>query len=480
MSDHAAVETIVEAAVESAEAPVIVERDAARMRSCLVTGGSGFLGTRLVQALLERGLRVRVLDLQPPAIEHAELGFVRGDIREYEQVRSALEGVDTVFHSASVVELVSFYTAETRRRSVEINVGGTENVIRACHETGVRRLVYTSSCNVMFEGREVELLEESQPYPKKHMDLYSETKAMAERAVLEANGQGALLTCAIRPSGIYGPGDGLILKRAIEKGDDGAFAFPPGKASTLTEFSYIDNVVAGHLLAAEKLLPGSPSAGQAYFINDGVYKNSFEYMRPLIEAVGGSCEKFRIPTWPLKIVAGAWELGHRFLKLPRPAFTYVEIFKATVSHPCSIEKARRELGYEPVVSYDEAMERCLPYCRQIVNERERVERPHWLWWVSIILGMLVLGLVAHDPSTWGWWSEKVTAAIPRWIFHVALWAAVLTHVHKGMKAVRLAERAGLHRTSSAWGWQTFVLGFASMSLLLPRIERASRSAAEAS
>jgi hypothetical protein len=329
----------------------------------------------------------------------------------------------------------------------------------------------------MFDGREVELLEESQPYPEKHMDLYSETKAAAERAVLEANGQGALLTCAIRPSGIYGPGDALILKRAIEQGEDGAFAFLPGKASTLTEFSYIDNVVHGHLLAAEKLVPGSPSAGQAYFINDGVYTNSFEYVRPLVEAVGGAYGKVRIPALPLKLVAAAWELGHAHLGLPRPHFTYVEIFKATVSHPCSIEKARRELGYEPVVSYDEAMERCLPYCHQLVAEREKVERPHWMWWVSIILGMLALGLLAHHPSTWAWWSTNVTGVIPRWVYQGVLWTAVLTHVHKGMKAVRLAERAGLHRTSAAWGWQTFVLGFASMNLLLPRIERASRKVA---
>ncbi|GAF94347.1 unnamed protein product, partial [marine sediment metagenome] len=109
--------------------------------------------------------------------------------------------------------------------------------------------------------------------------------------------------------------------------------------------------------------------------------------------------------------------------------------------------------------------------------REKVDRPRWFWWVSIILGMLLLGFVAHHPSTWAWWTQNLTAAIPQWVFRVVLWAAVLTHVHKGLKAVRLAERAGFHRTSTAWGWQTFILGFASMKLLLPRIARAEQRAA---
>lgn len=449
----------------------------ADIRACLVTGGAGFLGTHLARALLARGHRVHVLDLMKPDFDHERLRFFRGDLRCYEDVLKATTGVDTVFHTASIVNLLSFYSAKTRKESYDVNVGGTENVIRACRESGVRRLIYTSSNNVAFDGRNIELVDESLPYPEKYVDLYSETKSLAERKVLAANGTEALLTCAIRPSGIYGPGEMLFLPRVIARCDDGLLRVRAGHGEAKSDYSYIDNVVHGHLLAARKLSPGSSAAGQAYFINDGEHPKNFEFFRPVIEDLGLPFPERLIPALPLKVVAVMGEIAHWLLKTPRPGFTLIEVLKASVNHPCSIEKARRDLGYEPLVSGAEGIRRCLPYCRETLRTREKVDRPHIGWWVSIILGMTALGLVAHHPATWALWSRHVIGAIPHWVYQLGLWVAVLTHVHKGLKAVRLAERAGFHETSTAWGWQTLILGFASMNLLLPRIERAERERA---
>jgi 3beta-hydroxy-delta5-steroid dehydrogenase/steroid delta-isomerase len=451
----------------------------ADIQACLVTGGAGFLGSHLVRALLERGHRVQVLDLMPPDFEHERLRFFRGDLRCYEDILKAMTGVDTVFHTASIVNLLSFCSAALRQESYDINVGGTENVIRACRESGVTRLVYTSSNNVIFDGRDIELADESLPYPEKYVDLYSETKSLAERKVLAANGTQGLLTCAIRPSGIYGPGEKLFLPRIIARCDDGLLRVRVGKERAKSEYSYVDNLVHGHLLAAHKLVPESPAPGQAYFINDGEYLDNFEFFRPIIEDLGFAFPERLIPAFPLKAVTALGEIAHWLLKTPRPVLTVIEVLKASVSHPCSIEKARRDLGYEPVVSGAEAVERCLPYCRETLREREKVDRPHPAWWASIIIGMVALGLLAHHPPTWAFWSQHVIGAIPHWVYQAGLWVAVLTHLHKGLKAVRLAERAGLHHTSNAWGWQTLILGFASMNLLLPRIERATRERGQA-
>jgi 3beta-hydroxy-delta5-steroid dehydrogenase/steroid delta-isomerase len=452
----------------------------ANIQTCLVTGGAGFLGSHLVRALLERGHRVQVLDLTPPDFAHERLRFFEGDIRCYEDVLQAVTGTDTVFHTASIVNLLSYCSAETRRESYDVNVAGTKNVIRACRASGVTRLVYTSSNNVIFDGRDIELADESTPYPDKYVDLYSETKSLAEREVLAANGAEGLLTCAIRPSGIYGPGEQLFLPRVIARCDDGLLRVRMGKEDAESEYSYIDNLVHGHLLAARKLVPGSPTAGQAYFINDGEHLKNFEFFRPVIEDLGLPFPERLVPAFPLKLIAAVGEIAHWLLKTPRPIFTVIEVLKSSVSHPCSIEKARRELGYEPLVSGSEGIERCLPHCREVLRTREKVDRPRFAWWASILVGMIALGLVAHHPPTWAFWSQHVIGVIPHWVYQVGLWVAVLTQVHKGLKAVRLAERAGLHDTSTAWGWQTLLLGSPSMNLLLPRIERTTRERADAS
>ena len=104
---------------------------------------------------------------------------------------------------------------------------------------------------------------------------------------------------------------------------------------------------------------------------------------------------------------------------------------------------------------------------------ERVERPHWLYWLWIPAGMTVLGVLVLSPAAHAWWSETVTSWTPRLLLGPVFVWAVLVHVYKGMKAVRLAERAGLRDTSMAWGWQTLLLGYPSLRLLEARAGRSS-------
>jgi 3beta-hydroxy-delta5-steroid dehydrogenase/steroid delta-isomerase len=437
---------------------------------CLVTGAAGFLGRRLVFELIRRGEHVRAFDCVDLPYSHERLGFVKGDVRRFEDTRKACEGIDTVFHAAAALDFYGFATREQRDRSHGVNVEGVENVVRACAEAGVQRLVHTSSNNVTF-GDPVIDGDETDAYASNPKDLYTETKILGEKAALAGNGHGRLLTCAIRPGGIYGPGDQLVLPRVVEECASGKFVVTIGDGTALSDNTYIDNLVDGEIEAARHLLPGSRLCGEAYFITDGDPINYFDFFRPLVEAMGFEFPKMKIPASLLYGTMSAWEFLHWAIKIPPPLLTRLEVRKITVSHYSRIEKAKRDFGWTPKVSVEEARAKCVEYCKELLEKRQSVDRPHWGWWGAILSGMAFLGVLAFDAEAHAVWSEAVTTWTPRGLLQgVFVWAVSL-HVYKGMKAVRMAERAGLHETSMSWGWQTFALGFASLSLLEKRIEQ---------
>jgi 3beta-hydroxy-delta5-steroid dehydrogenase/steroid delta-isomerase len=308
---------------------------------CLVTGGGGYLGRALCLALARRGTAVVSYDLRPTGAAHPNVHEVPGDVCDRERLVAAMQGVDCVFHTASIIDL-------------------------ATGLAGVRRLVYTSSNMVVFDGRPARRLTEDAPYPGRPLAPYTATKAQAERAVLAADGP-ALATCAIRPSGIWGPGEQHHLPRVIDEALRGRFPVVIGDGRALTEWSYVDNVVHGHLLAADRLLdPVSPARGRAYFVNDGWYADTVELFRLLFEGCGLRFPRRHVPAWPVVQAMRAWEWLHR-MGAPAPMLTRLELLQMVVPHPCSIDRARRDLGYRPLVGIDEAVERTIPYCRELVR-----------------------------------------------------------------------------------------------------------------
>ncbi len=355
-------------------------RRTAELGYCLVTGGAGFLGRNLAYELVRRGHRVRVFDRAPIGYAHERLDVQRGDIRSYEDVRKACEGIDCVFHTAALLDFVGFASRRRRERSHAVNVGGVENLVAACVDAGVRRLVHTSSNNVTF-GDPVIDGDESRPYaaPK---DLYTETKIEGERAALRADGLGDLHTCAIRPGGIYGPGEKLMLARVVEECASGRFVATIGDGTALSDNTYVENLVDAQIEAARHLVPGSPVCGQAYFVTDGHPINYFEFFRPIVEDLGFRFPVLRVPAGLLHPVVWIWERLHCAVGIPPPFLTRLELRKISVSHYNRIDKARRDFGWRPKVGVAEAMDECLAYCRDLLAARERVERPHWGWWVA--------------------------------------------------------------------------------------------------
>nr|XP_032830668.1 short-chain dehydrogenase/reductase family 42E member 1 isoform X1 [Petromyzon marinus] len=317
---------------------------------------------RLGAALAAQGHRVLLLDLvpPPPSVPLAPgIDFRQGDVTDERCLESAFAGADCVFHTASFG--MSGREQLKRRRIEDVNVGGTEAVLRACVSACVPRLVYTSTYNVVFGGQVIENGDESLPYLPlhKHPDNYSRTKAVAEMAVLRADGSalashrpGALRTCALRPAGIYGPGERRHLPRVVSYIERGLFAFVYGRPDSRVDFVHVDNLVDAHALAADALRAGrgSPAGGQAYFVSDGRPVNNFEFFRPLVEGLGYEFPRARLPLLVVYAVAFLTELLHAAVGWAvdfQPLLTRAEVYKTGVTHHFSVGKARRELGYAP-------------------------------------------------------------------------------------------------------------------------------------
>ncbi|KAL6052375.1 erg26, C-3 sterol dehydrogenase, variant 2 [Balamuthia mandrillaris] len=179
----------------------------------LVIGGSGFLGSHLVEALLARGeTRVRIFDLQNNPIfkDDPSVEFIPGNILNSQQLSKACQGVNVVFMPAALVDYWSRFAFQYEGIHA-VNVVGMENVIAACQENGVEKLIQTSSSAVLLDAKSLQHagVDETTPYTKNPPGHYSRTKVLAEKAVLAANGKRGLSTISIRPNGLFGPRDGV-------------------------------------------------------------------------------------------------------------------------------------------------------------------------------------------------------------------------------------------------------------------------------
>ncbi|HEX2214084.1 MAG TPA: NAD-dependent epimerase/dehydratase family protein [Mycobacterium sp.] len=337
----------------------------------LVTGGSGFVGANLVAELLERGHEVRSFDRAPsPLAEHPRLHVLEGDICDPETVAAAVAGIDTVFHTAAIIDLMggANVTEEYRKRSFAVNVTGTENLVHAAQAAGVKRFVYTASNSVVMGGRRIAGGDETLPYTERFNDLYTETKVAAEKFVLAQNGESGLLTCSIRPSGIWGRGDQTMFRKVFESVLAGHVKVLVGSKNVKLDNSYVHNLIHGFILAAQHLVPGGTAPGQAYFINDGEPINMFEFSRPVVEACGQKYPKIRVPGRLVWLAMTVWQWLHFRFRLPKPMIEPLGVERIYLDNYFSIAKAERDLGYRPLFTTEQAMDECLPYYVDLFHE----------------------------------------------------------------------------------------------------------------
>ena len=320
----------------------------------LVTGAGGFLGRYIAEQLVARGDRVRGF-CRGAYPELASLGVevVRGDVRDRSAVVAACREVDCVFHVASIAHLGGAW-----RTFYETNVVGTKNVLAACREQGVTRLVYTSSPSVTFDGRDQCGVDESTPYATRWLAHYPHSKALAEQAVLRANHGDGLGTCALRPHLIWGPRDGHLIPRLMARARAGRLR-RVGDGANRIDMIYVENAAAAHLQAADALAQAnSPVAGKAYFLSQGVPVNCWQWIDEILALAD-------LPPVRKSIsLPAAWRLGavceavYGLLRIERePPMTRFLAAQLATSHWYDISAARRDFGYEPQVSTAEGMRR---------------------------------------------------------------------------------------------------------------------------
>jgi nucleoside-diphosphate-sugar epimerase len=260
-------------------------------------------------------------------------------------------GCDVVFHVAAKAGFWGPY-----REYFQANVVGTQNALTACRQTGVRRLVYTSSPSVVFNGSDMAGVDESVPYPLHYHAAYPETKAIAEQMVLKANGP-ELATVALRPHLIWGPGDPHLVPRLLDRARSRALR-RIGQRDNLVDSVYIDNAADAHLLAADRLSNGSALAGRAYFITNGEPLPLWNLIDRILHA-GGLPPVTRSVSPTLAYAAGlALEGVHALFRLKgEPRMTRFLARELATAHWFDISAAGRDLGYKPAVSIDEGMRR---------------------------------------------------------------------------------------------------------------------------
>jgi 2-alkyl-3-oxoalkanoate reductase len=313
------------------------------MTKILVTGGGGFLGSAIVGRLTARGDEVCSFSRQTYSeLSRLDVRQITGDLRSPSEVRNACKGIDLVFHVAAKAGVWGDY-----RAYYETNYLGTRNVIDACREQGIKRLVYTSSPSVIFNGKDMAGVDESMSYPSRYHAPYPATKALAEQAVIAAT-DSALSTITLRPHLIWGPKDNHLVPRILSRARQLRII---GKGDNLVDTTYIDNAAAAHILAADQLALHPHLSGRVYFISQGEPIALWDMVNAILKAGGLPPVREHIPYRTAWMIGFALEGFFRLFRLNgEPRMTRFVANELASTHWFDIRAAREELGYIPHVS----------------------------------------------------------------------------------------------------------------------------------
>ncbi len=337
----------------------------------LVTGGGGFLGRTLADQLQARGDDVRIFSRGAyPELAAQGIDIRQGDLTDANAVINAVRGTEVVFHVAAVPGIWGSWS-----KYYSTNTQGTLNVIDACRQQGVSRLIYTSSPSVVYDGRAHLNADESLPYPDSYLCHYPHSKALAEKAVRGAHQPGTLSTVSLRPHLIWGPRDNHLIPRLVQRALSGKLR-RVGDGSNLVSMSYVENAATAHLQAEEELRGQGRCGGKAYFINEPEPVRLWDWINEIL-ALGGLPPITRsISARAAYVVGGACEAVYSVLRRQdEPPMTRFLASQLSQSHTYTVAAAQRDFGYAPAVSYQEGMERLRSLVEQCVIAHQRSATP---------------------------------------------------------------------------------------------------------
>jgi nucleoside-diphosphate-sugar epimerase len=315
--------------------------------TAFVTGGSGFIGGRLIERLAGDGWTVRALarsDAASARVRDAGAEPVRGELADEGAMAQGARGAEVTFHAAA--KLGDWGDpAEFRRDNVE----GTRKALRASRAAGVRRFVHVGTEAALLHGQPLVAADERMPLAFRSRAAYAATKAAAEAAVIEANGDG-METVVVRPRFVWGRGDTTLLPAMTEMVRAGRFRWIGG-GRQLTATTHVDNTVEGLVLGAQRGKPGN-----AYFVTDGSPVVFREFVSMLLATQGVQAPDATLPLGAARALAAAGEAAWRLLPLPgAPPLTRFALWVSALECTLDDSKARAELGYRPVVTREHGL-----------------------------------------------------------------------------------------------------------------------------
>lgn len=332
-----------------------------------LTGGSGFIGSRIVEELLAddsplKPSKITVFDTKPyEGVQNETIEFIQGNICDYEAIEKASKNADVVIHSAAIID----WGTQPEKVVLDINVEGTKNMIKACKTNNINNLVYTSSLDAVFTGTPLVDIDETQPYPETHHTVYCESKKLGELAVTEANST-ALKTCILRPSDVYGEADPYHIDSLIDMAKNG-FYVRLGNGTSKCQHVYVGNMAYAHVLAANALWTDNEKINnEVYFITDGKGSNFFKFFDQVVEGAGYKI--FPKNAWiPKKLAYSIGSVSEGIAVLMRPIKHYNPKFsRFAVTYTCtdftySSKKAFEDFNFQPKYTTEEALQKTIKF-----------------------------------------------------------------------------------------------------------------------
>ncbi|KAF2033842.1 C-3 sterol dehydrogenase/C-4 decarboxylase-like protein [Setomelanomma holmii] len=343
----------------------------------LVTGGCGFLGTRIISALLDtKRYTITAIDINPPSLGSAAfpttVRYVRGNILDLEALQKVFDEAkpSIVIHTVGVYPLgPARYSMKGKDGVFKVNVEGTRNVLDASKACGAKGLVYTSSVTVVFDELSGDFKNVDERWPTGRANTaYGQSKGIADSLVLAANTP-TFSTCALRSAPIFGPNDPSCIPiiHGLIPAHQTPYILGPG--TNLQDYVYVDNVASAHVLAASNLLNSQTAAGLAIFITNGEPVTARDLCLAIWKEFGHvPGRSVSIPegvAWWLGLAAewGAWVTGGE------GALSRGIVKDGCRERYASIALARRVLGYVPEVGLEEGIRRSCEHYKKTLAER---------------------------------------------------------------------------------------------------------------